>query len=229
MNPGDVVGRHIGRRAVGACSSEVDAEALGGGRSEQGRANHLARLTTDNRERVEIWIARRLHGRRAVTQLVGARNGLIVLQPLHRPRTIQLCQESRWRPDQGRRVHGLLYECRLAARIALGGGEQVHFRNLHATSARTLGFEDSPAVMFVGPLVWEIKRLGLVAINIIATWENSSPRRDIRYAHDKLPSPGIEVGNRIVIRPFQDDRLGITVRGVVGRLDGHTGYESTAD
>ena len=133
LNPNDVIGLHVCRSSIGACTAEADANALSGRRREDRRPDHLTGLAANDRERVEICISRGRQGRRAVTQFVGSRNRLTVPQPLNRPRPIDLCQESRRRPDQRRRIDRLFYECRLAARIALGGGEKFHFAHLHTT------------------------------------------------------------------------------------------------
>ena len=75
--------------------------------------------------------------------------------------------------------------------------------------------------MFVWLEVVEQKGLRLVTIDVIPTREDGGPGSDIGNSHYEFPGPGIEVGDRIVIRPFQDDRLGVTVGGVVGRFNGH--------
>src|SRR5439155_22272500 len=99
--------------------------------------------------------------------------------------------------------------------------QQFHFGDLHATSARALGLKDSPSVMFVWLEVVEQKGLRLVTIDVIPTREDGGPGSDIGNSVYEFPGLGMEVGNRIVIRPFQDDRLGVTVGSVVRRFNGH--------
>src|SRR5207247_10041250 len=116
-----------------------------------------------------------------------ARDRLTIPQPLQCPWPVHLDKECRRHAAQGRRIHRLLRECRLAARIALGGSEEVHFGDLHATGARAFGFKSGPSVMFVGFPVKEIKRLVLVAINVAPAGEDSCPGSDIGNANNELP------------------------------------------
>jgi len=91
----DIFGQHVSGSAIGASTTETDRDALRRGRNEQGGADHLACLAPDDRQRVEIRIPRRRHGRRAVAQLVGSRDRDVISQPLNRPRTIHFGEERR--------------------------------------------------------------------------------------------------------------------------------------
>src|SRR5256885_956675 len=96
-------------------------------------------------------------------------------------------------------------------------GSRCSPSNSTNSSARALGMNHTPPVV----LVWlEIVELEGLHLEPVIAGEECRPRRDVGDSHNEFPGSGIEVGNRIVIRPFQDERLRITVRGVVGRFDG---------
>src|SRR5439155_9908400 len=82
--------------------------------------------------------------------------------------------------------------------------------------------------MFERLLVREVKRLGLETRRIdVVGWirvgEESSPWRDIGNPSDKFPGIRrvVEPTDLSVIRSFQYDRAGITLRRVIGGCDGH--------
>src|SRR5207247_10439852 len=90
--------------------------------------------------------------------------------------------------------------------------------------------------MFEGLLVREVKRLGLETRRIdVVGWirvgEQSSPWRDIGNASDKFPGVCrvVEPTDLSVIRSFQYDGAGITLRRVIGRCYGHARDDAGAD